>query len=254
MSGLRTFLAKELTEHWRTRRLLVLAIVFIAFGVASPLLARYTPELISSLAADEGVVIEVPPPTMADAAAQVVRNLGQTGVLAAILLAMGSVASEKERGTAALWLTKPMSRGAFLAAKAIGLATVLGVGMVGAAIGSYLYTSLLFETPSVGGWSAMTGLLLLQMVAYAAVTFLGSTLTRSPLGAAALGIAALTVIALVGALPVVGAWTPGGLAEAALALGTDAPPERLLQPVVATLALIAAAFGISWLAFRRQEL
>jgi ABC-2 type transport system permease protein len=200
------------------------------------------------------VVIEVPPPTMADAAAQFVRNLGQTGVLAAILLAMGSVASEKERGTAALWLTKPMSRGAFLAAKAIGLAAVLAAGMIGAGVGSYVYTSLLFEAPSAWGWTAMAGLLLLQMVAYAAVTFLGSTLTRSPLAAAALGIAALTVIALVGALPVVGTWTPGGLAEAAMALGTDARPERLLQPVVATLAVIAAALGIAWLAFRRQEL
>jgi hypothetical protein len=122
------------------------------------------------------------------------------------------------------------------------------------AIGSYVYTSLLFAAPSVWGWSAMAGLLLLQMVAYAAVTFLGSTLTRSPLAAAALGIAALTVIALVGALPAVGAWTPGGLAEAALVVGIDGRPEHVLEPVVATVAVITVALGTAWLAFRRQEL
>lgn len=252
--GLGTLLAKELLEAWRTRRLLVLAIVFVAFGIGSPLLARYTPELIGMLAAEEGVVIEVPPPTAADAVAQFVRNLGQTGVLAAILLAMGSVAAEKERGTAAMWLTKPVTRGAFLLSKAIGIGAVLAVGMVGAGIGGYAYTTVLFDPPVVGGWVLMCALLLLQMGAYAAVTFMGSTLTRSPMAAAGVGIAALTLIAIVGALPIIGAWTPSGLAEAAMAVGRDLPPERLVEPLVATAAVIGLALAASWVAFRRQEL
>jgi ABC-2 type transport system permease protein len=255
MTGLAVFLGKELREHWRTRRLLVLAIVFVAFGIGSPLLARFTPELIATLTADEGLVIDVPPPTLADAVAQFVRNLGQTGVLAAILLAMGSVAGEKERGTAALWLTKPLSRGAFLGAKAAGLAAVLGIGVLGAGIGGFAYTALLFETPQIAGWVAACVLLLLQMSAYAAVTFLGSTLTRSPLAAAGIGIGLLVAIAVVGALPVIGAWTPAGLAEAALAVGSASDvPESAWRSVIATLALIATALAIAGLAFRRQEL
>lgn len=254
MTGFGTFLAKELAEQWRTRRLLVLAVVFVAFGIGSPLLARFLPEIVGALAADEGVVIEVPPPTVADAVAQFVRNLGQTGVLAAILLAMGSVAAEKERGTAALWLTKPMSRGAFLGAKAAALAAVLAVGMLAAGIGGALYTGLLFETPDLAGWAVMCLLLLLQMSAYAAVTFLGSTLTRSPLAAAGIGIGLLLVIAIVGALPVIGTWTPSGLAELGISVATDRPAEDVWQPVVATLAVIASALAGSWLAFRRQEL
>ena len=55
-----------------------------------------------------------------DAADQFLKNLGQAGILTAILLAMGSVANEKERGTAALILSKPASRGAFLGAKLVG--------------------------------------------------------------------------------------------------------------------------------------
>ena len=39
MIGLSTMLIKELREQWRTRRLLVVAVVFLAFGIASPLLA-----------------------------------------------------------------------------------------------------------------------------------------------------------------------------------------------------------------------
>ena len=53
---------------------------------------------------------------------QFLKNLGQTGILAAILLAMGSVAAEKERGTAACSSPSPLSRGAFLAAKLTAIA------------------------------------------------------------------------------------------------------------------------------------
>jgi len=254
MTGFGIFLSKELLEHWRTRRLPVLSIVFVAFGIGSPLLARFMPELISALAANDGIVIDIPPPTAADAVAQFVRNLGQTGILAAVLLAMGSVAAEKERGTAALWLTKPMSRGGFLGAKAAGLAAVLATGIVGAGIGGFAYTGFLFEAPDAAGWAPMCVLLLLQMAAYAAVTFLGSTVTRSPLAAAGIGIGLLTVIAIVGALPVLGGWTPSGLADAALAIGTGEVPEQLWQPVAATTGLIVAALVASSVAFRRQEL
>jgi ABC-2 type transport system permease protein len=252
--GLSTMLVKELREQWRTRRLLVVAVVFLAFGIASPLLARYTPELVSMLAADEGLVIEVPPPITADAIAQFVRNIGQTGVLAAILLAMGSVATEKERGTAALWLSKPVTRGAFLSAKALGIGAVLAVGIALAGVAGYGYTAYLFDAPTAAGWVAMCALLLLQMSAYAVLTFLGSTLTRSPLAAAGIGIGVLTVIAIVGALPVVGAWTPSGLAEVALAVAAGREPDRFVEPIVATAIVIAAALSAAWISFRRQEL
>ena len=236
MIGLGTLLIKELREQWRTRRLLVLVVVFGIFGIASPLLARYTPELLGMIGTDEGIVIDVPPPTSVDAVAQFVRNIGQTGVLAA------------------MWLTKPVSRGSFLAAKEIGIAAVLAAGIVAAGLAGFIYTSLLFEVPGAGGWALMCFLLLLQVLAYAAATFLGSTLTQSPLAAAGVGIGALTVIAILGALPVVGAWTPSALADAALAIGAGTEPEHTWQPIVATLLLVGAVLVAAWAAFRRQEL
>lgn len=253
MTGFGPLLGKELLEQWRTRRLLMVTIVFVAFGIASPFLARYTPELVAALAGDE-FVIEVPPPTVGDAVAQFLRNLGQTGVLAAILLAMGSVAGEKERGTAALILTKPASRAAFLLAKASGIAVTLAIAVTAAGVAGLGYTAFLFELPPVGGYAAMCALLLLQMAAYAAVTFLGSTLTRSAMAAAGLGIAALAIIAILGALPAIGPFTPGGLAGPAAALALGATPNEVATPVLATMALIATALAIAWVSFRRQEL
>jgi ABC-2 type transport system permease protein len=253
MIGLRWMLRKELLEQWRTRRVLVVAVVFSALGIGSPLLARYTPELVKALAGDQFQIV-LPPPTAADAVSQFLKNVGQAGVLSAILLAMGSVAVEKERGTAALLLTKPLSRGAFLLAKLLAIATTLLVGLLLAAIGGYYYTAILFEALPPLGWAAMAGLLLLGLIAYASLTFLGSALTRSSLAAAAIGIGAMLVLALVSVLPSVGPFTPGGLNApgAALAVGKD--PGAVIGPLLVNLAGVTAVFAAAWVAFRRQEL
>jgi len=117
MAGLGPLLRKELLEQWRTLRLPVIATIFLLVGLSSPLLARFTPEILKSVAGDQ-FSITLPTPTAADAVDQLAKNLGQFGGLIAVLLAMGAVASEKERGTAALLLTKPVSRAAFLGARA----------------------------------------------------------------------------------------------------------------------------------------
>jgi ABC-2 type transport system permease protein len=251
--GLGTMLRKELLEQWRTRRVLVVAVVFSAIGIGSPLLARYTPELVKALAGDQ-FQITLPPPTAADAVDQFLKNVGQAGVLTAILLAMGSVAVEKERGTAALLLTKPVSRAAFLLAKLLAIGATLLAGLLLAAIGGYAYTAILFEALPAVGWSAMAGLLLLGLVAYASLTFLGSALSRSSLAAAAIGIGAMIVLAVVSALPGIGPFTPGGLNTpgAAVALGKD--PGGVIGPVLVNLVGVVAIFTAAWLAFRRQEL
>jgi ABC-2 type transport system permease protein len=253
MIGLGSMLRKELLEQWRTRRMLVVAVVFTALGIGSPLLARYTPELVKALAGDQ-FQIAVPPPTAADAVGQFLKNLGQAGVLTAILLAMGSVAVEKERGTAALLLTKPISRGAFLLAKLLAIGATLLVGLLPAAIAGYAYTAILFEALPPLGWGAMAGLLLLGLIGYASLTFLGSTLARSSLAAAAIGIGAMVVLLILSALPSIGPFTPSGLDApgAAMAVGKD--PGALIGPVLVNLAGVAAVFGIAWLVFRRQEL
>jgi ABC-type transport system involved in multi-copper enzyme maturation, permease component len=251
--GLGTLLRKELLEQWRTRRLLVVAIVFTAFGIGSPFLARYTPELVKALAGDQFHIV-VPPPTARDAVDQFLKNLGQAGVLTAILLAMGSVANEKERGTAALLLTKPASRAAFLLAKLLAIGATLLISLLLAAIGGYAYTAFLFEALPIGGWAGMAGLLLLSLLVYTSLTFLGSVLSHSSLAAAGIGIGAMIVVATISILPTVGPYMPGGLSGAGLAIAMGRDPGGVIGPVLVNLAGVAALFGLAWLAFRRQEL
>jgi ABC-2 type transport system permease protein len=253
MSGLAPLLRKELLEQWRTMRLPIVAAVFLLVGLASPLLARFTPEILKAVGGDQFSIV-LPTPTAADAWAQLAKNLGQFGALVAVLLAMGSVATEKERGTAALILTKPAGRDAFLLAKMVAIATTLGISTAIAGAGAWLYTFILFEPLPVAGFVAAMLLQWLALVAYAAVTFLGSTLTRSALAAAGLGVAAFIVLGILGIIPAIGPYLPTGLGDPARALALGLPGVDALGPAVASIVLVAALFAAAALAFRRQEL
>jgi ABC-2 type transport system permease protein len=253
VTGFAVLLRKELLEQWRTMRLPVVAAVFLLVGLSSPLLARFTPELIGALGAGQ-IKIEIPPPTTKDAVDQLIKNVSQFGILVAVLLAMGSVATEKERGTAAMILTKPAGRGAFLVAKiaAIGGTLAIAVGLASAA--AWFYTLVLFEALPVAGFAVSAVLQWLAIMAFAAITFLGSTLTRSALAAAGIGVVAFIVIGILSAFPAIAPYLPVSLGAPARALALGLPVEDALQPIVATIVIILASIGLAWASFRRQEL
>jgi ABC-2 type transport system permease protein len=252
MSGFAVLLRKELAEQWRTARLPVMAVIFLVIGLGSPLLAEYTPEIVK--AATGPISIPIPTPTLADAISQLTKNLTQFGAIAAVLLTMGSVAGEKESGTAGFVLTKPATRLAFLTAKFGGLVATLAGAVVASGAGAYLYTAVLFSTPSAAGFAAACLVLLLGLLVVAAVTFLGSTLVRSAIPAAGVGLAAIVVGATVASIPHAGRFSPFGLGTFANDLGVGRTPTDWGWPIVVNVTIVAVAIAASWLAFRRQEL
>lgn len=105
-------LRKEWMELIRSYRLLIVAIVLVFFGLTSPVLAKFTPELISLLPTG-GISIQMPPPTVGDAIGQYIKNMAQFGIILALLLTMGAIAQEKDKGTAAMMLVKPLAGSLF---------------------------------------------------------------------------------------------------------------------------------------------
>lgn len=255
MNGFSLLLGKELREQTRTMRLVVVAAVFVIFGILSPLTAKYLPDIIKAVAPGQFPEGLIPTPKTADAVDQFLKNLGQFGILAAILLSMGSVATEKERGTAGFVLTKPVSRLAFLASKMSAISLNLLVATVLAGVVAYWYTAILFEPLSVPGFAAAVLVLWLTLVVFAALTFLGSTLASSALVGAGFGIAALIVTGLIAALPNVGLYMPESLTGIArrLALGGGLTGDDV-GPIVVNVVLPLILLAVSWLSFRRQEL
>jgi ABC-2 type transport system permease protein len=246
-------LRKEFRQQIRTRRLLVVAGVFALFGLGSPLLANFTPQLLQSIEGAEMFADLIPEPTAADAVGQYVKNITQFGFLIAILLGMGAVAGEKEQGTAAIILSKPLPRWAFLLSKFAAQAAVYLVGFLLAGLGAYFYTLWLFEALPAGAFALSTFLLLVWLLVFAAVTLTASTLAGSTGAGAALALGGAIVLLLAGSIPQVSAFAPGALVGWA-----NQAPLGDIQPQAGALAaagvLIVVALVGAVAAFEVQEL
>ena len=257
MSGFGILLRKELVEAWRTRRLPAIAVLFVIVGIISPLTARYLNEILQAALGDQLPMI-LPEPTAAMAIEQLQKNLGQFGALAAIALAMGSVANELDRGTAALVLAQPATRPAFLLAKLLGIATVLAICTVLGVAVAWVYTAILFEPLPIAGSLAFAVLSWLALCAWAAVTFLASTATGSSMAAAGLGFVALIGLSLVAIVPTLDHLLPTGLSLPASLMATGQAAEidagALGTAIAGTLVLVAGCAAVALVVFRRREL
>lgn len=247
-------LRKELLYQWRTYRVLIVCAVLIAFAIMSPLLTKFTPQLLSSFEGAEMFAELIPEMTIKDSMNQHIETITQFGFILVIMLGMGAVAGEKERGTAAMILSKPLSRAAFLNSKytAQSLLYILAFGLT-TAVG-YYYTITLFESLNFGIFLSLNLLLLLWILVFAGVTLLGSTLGNSTGAAAGFSLAGAILLLLSGSIPRIGALLPGGLLSWAGQISsqteTAANWGAVAMSVVIILICLIAALGV----FERQEL
>ena len=256
----RSFVAatrKELLQQWRTKRVIVVAAVFAFIGLFSPLAAKFTPEIIRSVPGAEQFADLIPTPTIADVMTQYVKNLTQFGFMIAILLGMGAIAGEKEKGTAALILSKPMPRWAFVCSKFTAQTLIYIGGFLIAAVCTLYYTWFLFGPVNAGAFLFGNLLLLAWFMTFVAVTLVGSALTRSVGAAAGVGLGGAILLMLAGNLPLFGSMMPGALVAWAsqLGLGTSSDPVTANGGAVAmALVIIVICVLGAMAAFERQEL
>jgi ABC-2 type transport system permease protein len=243
---------KEWLELIRSHRLLIVAVVLIFFGLTSPLAAKFIPEIITlTLGADLSKII--PTPTVLDAIAQYTKNMGQFGIILALLLTMGAISQEKDKGTAAMMLVKPLPRGAFLGAKFLGLAVMFAISLVIAGIGCYYYTMLLFEAMDIVHWLVLNLFLFVYVLVPVAITLFCSTVTKSQVASAGIALGMIAIGGLLGTITRLGKYLPGEL----ITWGTRLMKGDTTASWTAlgiSVGLIVIPLLAAWLIFNRQEL
>jgi ABC-2 type transport system permease protein len=244
---------KEILEQWRTRRFLVTVAVLVVFGMLSPMIAKMMPEIFKMVPGTGSYAALMPQPTMKDAVDQYVKNISQFALIVGILMAMGSVVQEKERGTAAMILSKPLSRWTFILSKLTSLFVVFAVSILAAGFGAYYYTLFLFGPMPLLPWLTLNGLLLVYAMVYVALTLFFSTLSRSQALAGGLSLTALALLGVMGSIPHLGIYLPAQLATwgVALMMKTD---FSAMPALWCSFGIIMAALIGSWLVLLRQEL
>lgn len=246
-------LRKEFLESWRTHRFLVVVSVLVIFGILSPLTAKFMPEIFKMVSGAEQFAALIPEPSVKDAVDQYIKNISQFALIIGVLISMGAVVQEKDRGTAAMILVKPLPRGAFLLAKLTALLVVFTASLVLAGSFAFYYTLYLFEPLPVLPWFAMNGLLLIYTMVYVALTLFFSTVGRSQALAGGLSLATMAVLGIVGSIPSLRKFVPASLIDWGSALIQQTGTSAWLALWVSLGIILAAVLG-SWLVLRRQEL
>lgn len=252
MSPFAVSVRKEWLELWRSYRILVLVVVLTGFGLLAPFTAKYTPEMMKLLPNGEAIARLMPTPTAADAVAQYLKSVSQFGVILAVLLTMGAVAQEKDKGTAAMMLVKPLPRRSFIVAKftVLGLLFAIGIGVAGVA--AWYYTWLLFGPLDLVRWLALNGLAFGFVMVQVALTLLFSVVAKTQAAAGGMAVGVLMLLAILSSIPVVGTYLPAHILSWAAAIMAGQPatawPALAISGLIGFVSLLGAV-----VLFERQE-
>jgi len=167
---------------------------------------------------------------------------------------MGSIVGEREKGTAAMIMSKPMPRWAFIISKFVSQALVYSVAFILAMVAAYYYTVFLFGSLDFFPFFVVNLLLLLWLLVFVAITIFGSTFGRTIGAAAGIALAGSVLILLAGSIPRYGALAPGGLVTWAsqLVIRNETLPNG--GSIALSFILILMALVASLAVFEEQEL
>lgn len=174
MNGYIAFVKKEFTENIKNYRFFILLSVFLIFGIMSAFLAKFTPEILSALAADMEMTSE---PAPLDAWKQFYKNISGVGFSAFIILFGSCLSTEYSKGTLVLMVTKGLSRKAVILAKYTAAAALMTISYWIGYAGAYGYTALLWNDANLSNvafaafslW--ITGFLYLSILMIGCVIF-----------------------------------------------------------------------------------
>jgi uncharacterized membrane protein YhfC/ABC-type transport system involved in multi-copper enzyme maturation permease subunit len=252
-------LRKELVQMWRTKRILVVAAVFGLFGMASPAMAYYMPQMFKVIPAADQISTCIascmPPQTVVDALGQYNKNITQWGFILAIFVGMGAVVGEKERGTASLVLSKPMTRWVFVTSKFTAQVLVYLLGFILALLGAYFYIVVLFGAYNFGTMAFVTFLMWAWLMPFVAFTLDGSVIGGSTFAAAGIALVGAVILLLAGNIPQYGSLFPSGLTAWAAQLGAGtAAVTANGGALAASLSLTVVGVMTAIAIFEQQEL
>ena len=119
MKSLFAFLKKEITEQFRSGRIMILGLLFVLFGIMNPAVAKLTPWLLEIMAdslAESGMTVTNVTVTAMDSWVQFFKNMPMA-LIAFVLLESNIFTKEYQSGTLLLSLTKGLARHKVVIAK-----------------------------------------------------------------------------------------------------------------------------------------
>jgi len=246
-----TLLRKEYLENIRNHKLLSVLLIFSFFGIVSPLSAYYIPDIVSYFTKSQNITIEIPPPTYKDALFQYIKNISQMCVFILILMYMGIVSNEKDKGTAVFVLVKPVLRSHFITAKYISVISICALALCASAFFTALYTQIFFGYFAYTIFFIQNVLILLYLITILSITLMFSTIFKSQIISGILSFLVWISFTLISQFGKAGIFSPDFLIQNASFVSSlnDLNEKTIFSSII----IIIFTFGIAVLSFRKWE-
>ena len=254
MRGFVTFIKKEWMEYIRSYKLMILLLVFLAFGFMNPITAEYLPKLVGAFLPD-GMVMNLPEPGILDSWTQFFKNVPQLGLVIMVITFGGLMSGEFTKGTLVPVLTKGLSRNVIVAAKLCASAMVWSICYFLSFGVSFLYSLMFWEHAAVPDLLPAVLYVWVFGIFMLSLLILGGILTKSFSGGILLAGIVFVLSMVMGMFRRIAEYSPARLVSDNMALlSGDLQVSDFTPALVTTLVLAAAAVCAGILVFRKKQL
>lgn len=244
----------EILRLKRTKRWLVLAGVFVVFGLTGPLTARYMEQLLDLAGGEmDGVTIEFPDPVPADGMVQYIGNAIQVGTLVAVIVAAGSLAFDAVPEMGVFLRTRVPSVSRILLPRLVVPFVAIAAGFVLGVLAAWYETAVLLGALDVGDVLLGTTLGILFFAFVVAVVAAVAQWTRGLLATVMTSLGVLLALPIIGIADVVGRWLPTRLGGALADLVGEGAAGDYVGPAATAIVAIPVLLTIAMLGARRRE-
>lgn len=254
MSKMAVLIRKEILEQWRTKKTLILCIIFLFVAIASPVIAKLTPELLKNISVP-GLSINLPDPTYKDALDQFIKNISQIALLVLVFVIAGIVSDEKSKKTLEIILTKPISRAKFILSKFFSSFLSIAVVFMTASTIFYAYTASIFSTFNLADFYLMALIVLIYILMIVSITIFASTVVKNSILAGGIGLISLILLGTIsGLFENIKKFSPDVIFSNYQSIEANGWNNDLIYPIIIALSVIAISITASVLIFKRQEI
>ena len=245
----------EIARLLRTRRIVVLAGVYLFFGLTDPIITRYLETILSWFGSSlEGANISLPAPSVEQALADYSGDAAQLGTLVVVIVAAGSVALARPPEMGVFLRTRvPDIRRLLLPRIVVATAAAVVASLLGTVAAGYETAILIGPLP----WAAMAESVAVSVVSLGFVVLLTSVFAqtfRGTLATVMASLGVLLVMPIIGIVPQIARWLPTRLLGALGELATGTSVVDLWPAILTSVVLGGVCWWLAVIQAGRREL
>lgn len=256
MRTFNAYLKKEWLEQLRTGRLTILAIIFVAFGIMSPAIAKMTPwmmKLLSESLSESGLTVTDVEITAFTSWTQFYKNIS-TALIIFVLLKFSCVTTEYQKGTLIPVLTKGLSRSKVILSKAL-MTVLLFIGCYFICFyTTYAYTAYYWDNSTVSHLYLGAFTYLLYGIWVISLIILSSSIFSTGTSVLLCTGGSVIFLKLIGMIPAIYKYLPEKLTQSLSLLNCEIKPSEMTFAVIITTILIIVNIIASVICFNRHML